>query len=147
MGGLAPAFSSPDHTCVFLTDHTGNAYTFFKYKAKLIDVSGLILESSLTGNKDKAIEEIRKGLAYGMKSNEKVIFHVGELNFDIDEFLKGQPFWNPELLFRPPEKMDSEWFRSKVSKPEDKDYFGNEGPLFPGDEYIIFVSVSKEVKF
>ena len=147
LGGLAGVFSSDDHSCIYLVDHTGNAYTFFKYKAKLIDVASLIMEASLTGNKDKAIEDIRKGLAYGMKGDEQVIFHVGELGHDIDEFLKGQSFWKPEQLFRSPDKLDNNWFRENVSKPEDKDAFGKEGPLFPGDKYTLYVSLSKDIKF
>lgn len=38
LGGLAKLFDDDDKRCVYLFDKTGNAYTFFKYKAKLIDV-------------------------------------------------------------------------------------------------------------
>ena len=32
-------------------------------------------------------------------------------------------------------------------KPDDKDAFGNEGTLYPSDEYIIFVSLTKKIPF
>lgn len=61
--------------------------------------------------------------------------------------MKDAPFWDPKNLFRPPNKMDSEWYRSKVMKPTDKDMFGNEGTLYPSESYRIFVSTSREIKF
>lgn len=32
-------------------------------------------------------------------------------------------------------------------KPSDKDYFGNEGTLYPSNKYRIFVSISKDIDF
>ena len=43
--------------------------------------------------------------------------------------------------------MSAEWYRTKLMKPTDKDAFGNEGSLFPSDEYIMFVSLSKDIPF
>ena len=53
LGGLAPVFEAEDKRCVFLTDKSGNAYTFFKYKAKLIDLSAMNIELNI-GKRDKA---------------------------------------------------------------------------------------------
>lgn len=134
LGALAGAFKSEDRRCVFLVDTTGNAYTFFKYKARLVDLSSTYLEVSI-GKKDKseAMEEIRKGLLYGIKQGEAVILHLGENQVDMNEFLKDEKFWNPKQLFRLPEKFDSEWYRANVMKPNDKDMFGNEGSFYPSD--------------
>ena len=49
----------------------------------------------------------------------------------------------PVVYSGSPEKIDSEWYRTKLMKPDDKDAFGNEGSLFPSDDYIIFVSLTK----
>ena len=143
--GLAPAFDGEDKRCVYLIDHTGNAEVFFKYKAtRHIDVASLMLEVSISKkSKEEAVEEIRKGLVYGMHAGGPVIFHCGEMNLDVNEFLKGQPFWDPKQLFQPPNKMSQEWFRSKIMKPTDKDSFGNEGSLFAKDNYILFLSLKK----
>lgn len=103
LGGLAQAFDSEDRRCVFLVDKTGNAYTFFKYKAKLIDLSLLNIELSM-GKRDRVdiMEEIRKGLTYGIKNGEVVVLHLGENKFDANEMLKGEKFWDPKQLFRSP---------------------------------------------
>ena len=126
LAGLAPAFKDKDRRCVYLIDHTGNAYTFFKYKAKLIDLPSIMLSVTMgKTTKEEAIEEIRRGLVYGIKQGECVIFHIGDVTLDVDAFLKGTSFWNPLQLFRPPEKMDQEWYRANLMKPTDKDAFGN----------------------
>ena len=93
------------------------------------------------------MEEIRKGLAFGIKGGECVILHYGENAIDVNEFLKDEKFWNPKQLFRSPETMDTEWYRANVMKPTDKDMFGNEGTLVPSDRFIIFLSFTKEVTF
>ena len=68
LGGLAQAFKDTDRRCVYLVDHTGNAYTFFKYKARLIDVSACMLQVTMSKKtKEDVVEEIRKGLTYGIK--------------------------------------------------------------------------------
>lgn len=43
--------------------------------------------------------------------------------------------------------MNSDWYRSKLMKPDDKDTFGNEGSLYPGEKFIVFVSLTKAVPF
>ena len=50
LGGLAEAFQDTDRRCVYLIDHTGNAYTFFKYKAKLIDLPYIMLQVTMGKN-------------------------------------------------------------------------------------------------
>lgn len=97
LGGLAPALKSDDRRPVYLIDNSGNAYTFFKYKGRLVDVNSLILETNLgKKTKEEAIEIIRKGLLYGINQNEAVIFHIGDNSVDADAFLKGASFWEPK---------------------------------------------------
>lgn len=43
LGGLAKLFDEEDRSCVYLVDGTGNSFTFFKYKARLIDVSSEVI--------------------------------------------------------------------------------------------------------
>ena len=66
---------------------------------------------------------------------------------DVDAFLKDVPYWDPQQLFRSPEKMDAQWYRSKVMKPDDKDIYGNEGTFYPSDEFIMFVSLTKQIPY
>lgn len=91
LGGLGPVFDTQgeDQRCVFLVDTTGNAYTFFKYKAKLIDLVSELMAVSI-GKKEKAdaMEDIRKGLTYGIKHGEVVVLHIGENAMDFEAFLK-----------------------------------------------------------
>lgn len=44
---LAQLFDEDDRSCVYLVDQTGNSFTFFKYKARLIDVSSEIISASI----------------------------------------------------------------------------------------------------
>lgn len=144
LAGLAGLFSEDNRQNVFLIDQTGNAYTFFKYKAKLIDVDSLFVSVNISQKtKEEVVEEIRKGLTYGLKAGESTVFHIGARNEEINDLLKGEKFWEPKNLFRPPSKMDSDWYRSKLMKETDKDVFGNEGSLFPSDTYRIFISCTK----
>jgi hypothetical protein len=91
LGGLGPVFDTQgeDQRCMFLVDTTGNAYTFFKYKAKLIDLVSELMAVSI-GKKEKAdaMEDIRKGLTYGIKHGEVVVLHIGENAMDFEAFLK-----------------------------------------------------------
>jgi hypothetical protein len=43
LGILATLFDEQDRSCVYLIDETGNSFTFFKYKAKLIDVASEVI--------------------------------------------------------------------------------------------------------
>ena len=52
---------------MYLVDQTGNSFTFFKYKAMLIDVSSEIIAVNISKKtKEEAIEAIRRGLTYGL---------------------------------------------------------------------------------
>ncbi len=42
--------------------------------------------------------------------------------------------------------MDKEWYRTKLMKPTDRDYFGNLGTLKPSNKYRIIVSTSKDTE-
>lgn len=48
LGGLAQLFSEDNRQNVLLVDESGNAFTFFKYKAKLIDVESLFTAVSIS---------------------------------------------------------------------------------------------------
>lgn len=144
LGGLATLFSEENRKNVLLIDETGNAFTFFKYKAKLIDVESLFTAVSISQKtKESAVEEIRKGLTYGLKSGQCTIFHIGAFNVEINDFLKNEKFWEPQNLFRPPSKIDQNWYQSKLMKETDEDPFGGKGTLLPSDSYRIFVSCSR----
>jgi hypothetical protein len=80
------------------------------------------------------METIRKKLVYGITQGEAVVFHVGNNELDLDEFFKGETFWEPNQLFRSPEAFNEEWYRSKVVKPTDTDNFGNQGTIYPSKE-------------
>lgn len=57
LGGLAQLFDDEDKRSVFLVDTVGNSYTFFKYKAKLIDVLALYIAVGINQKtKEDAIE-------------------------------------------------------------------------------------------
>ena len=55
---------------MFLIDESGNSFTFFKYKAaRLIDLPSLLISVGIgEKTKEEAIEEIRKGLTFGLNS-------------------------------------------------------------------------------
>ena len=94
LGALANISKNEDKRCILFVDESGNAYNFFKYKGKLIDIQSIILTVTLgKKSKEDAVEEIRKGLLYGIKQGECVIFHVGDKNCPVEEFFKGVSFW------------------------------------------------------
>ena len=57
LGVLAHISKSEDKRCVFFVDQSGNAYNFFKYKGKLIDVQASLLAVKLgKKTKEEAVE-------------------------------------------------------------------------------------------
>lgn len=66
-------------------DETGNSYTFFKYKGRLIDIPSSHLDIHVKNKpRESVMEEIRKQLLFGLKQGEAVVIHVGSNEIDID---------------------------------------------------------------
>lgn len=146
--GLAPVLEDDDRRPIYLVDAPGNSYTFFKYKGRLIDVPSYHLEQHIKGRpKEEIMETIRKQFVYGIKRGETVVFHIGDGGLDIDEFFKGQLFWQPEQLFRRGGAYDDKWFQTNLAKMSDNDpYDGSSNVMpYPSEKVLMIVSTSKDL--
>lgn len=92
------------------------------------------------------MDTIRKQLVYGIKRGELLVFHIGDGALDLNEFFKGEAYWQPEQLFRKGGTYDEKWFQTQLAKPTDRDaYDDSTSPLpFPHDKVLAIISTSTD---
>ena len=65
--------------------------------------------------REKIMDTIRKQFLYGIKRGEALVFHIGDGKLDMNEFFKGEPFWDPQQLFRSGGTYDEKWFQTQLA--------------------------------
>ncbi|CAD8168799.1 unnamed protein product [Paramecium octaurelia] len=129
-----------------LLDKTGNAYTFFKYKGTIIDISQfLIAEQNQGKNHEDHVEKARKAVVYGLEVGDNLVFSTDLQTINLNDFFKSD-WYKPEAIFNYQEITNPNYFRAHLLKPEeDKDGFGNKGQFWPKKElHIVLLQTQKE---
>ncbi|KAM3140707.1 hypothetical protein pb186bvf_007305 [Paramecium bursaria] len=124
-----------DNLVTMLVDYTGNAYTFFKYKGELIDLSELNIQEQIKGKAhEQSIEQARKTLVASLKLGGTVVFHMDITAVNIPEFLKSDWF-KEQIIFSYQEIHKEQYYKKQLLKPEeDVDNFGNKGHFMSKQE-------------
>ncbi|CAD8171727.1 unnamed protein product [Paramecium pentaurelia] len=133
----------------FLIDKTGNAYTFFKYKGTIIDISSFVITEQNQGkNHEENVEKARKCVVYGLEAGDNLVFSTDITATNLNEFFKSD-WYKPEAIFNYEEITNPKYFRAHLLKPEeDKDGFGNKGQFWPKKElHIVLLYTQKEGEF
>lgn len=82
-------------------DSTHNAEVFFRYKAHLIEVNKLSIGVTIGKiSKEDALETIRKGLVYCMRSGDRLVLYLGNTAIDFkNNFTSDETNFPAEKIF------------------------------------------------
>jgi hypothetical protein len=132
-------FSNGKYSLVF--DKTHNAEVFFRYKAHMIEVNKLSIGVSIgKSTKEEAIEQIRKGLVYAMRSGDRLVLYVGNIAPDFKTGMTSDDSNFPaEKVFNFAEWRKEEHYKKIVREAEDVDLMGNKKIFWMNDKFNIVI--------
>eukprot|EP00347_Sterkiella_histriomuscorum_P002379 403368382 len=133
------SFNKGHYQLIF--DKTGNAEVFFRYKAHLIEVNKLQIGITIGKyTKDEAIEQIRKGLVYAMRTGDRLVLYCGNIAPDFKEGLSSDAQNFPsELVFNFAEWRKEANYKKIVREDEDHDLMGNKKCFWMNDKFNLIV--------
>lgn len=133
------SFDQNHYQLVF--DKTGNAEVFFRYKAHLIEVNKL--QIGITMGKvtvEEAIEKIRRGLIYCMRSGDRLVLYCGNIAPDFKErFNSDATNFPSDLVFNFEEWRKEEHYKKVVRPDEDHDLLGNKNCYYMNEKFNIII--------
>ena len=126
-------------------DPENNAYTFFKYKGEVIDMTEHLLKENMgKQTREESIERARMRLYVGLKSGATTIIAMDKVAKNLDDIFKGSLWWEPDKLFSPEEVLVEEFYKKKIiKKEEDVDFEGNKGCFLAKSDFTLAILISE----
>ncbi len=122
-------------------DKTGNAEVFFRYKAHLLEVNKLSIGMTIgKTSKEEAVEVVRKGLVYAMRSGDRLVLYVGKTCPDFKTVLTSDVKNFPaDAVFNFAEWRKEENYKKIVREEEDQDLMGNKRCYMLNEKFTIVI--------
>ena len=138
------SFSTGKYQLVF--DKTCNAEVFFRYKAHLIEVNKLQIGISIGKfTKEEAIEKIRKGLVYSMRSGDRLVLFCGNIAPDFkNELTSDASNFPAEVVFNFNEWRKEANYKKIVRADEDHDLMGNKNMFWMSEKFNMIILQNDE---
>ena len=108
-------------------DKTGNCETFFRYKAKLIEVHKLSLGISIGRSAEEDFELLRKSIVYAQKVGDNLVLFVDEMAPDFKTKMTHKEDFPTDKIFNFGEWRKKDNYKSILRGDEDEDMMGNKG--------------------
>ena len=107
-------------------DKNGNASVFFSYKAHMIEVNKLSIAIAMGKmSKEEAIEQLRKGLVYAMRTGDRYVLYCGNIAPDFKELFNDPVNFPTDKIFDMKEWRKEENYKKIVRPDEDHDLMQN----------------------
>lgn len=122
-------------------DKTGNAEVFFRYKAHLVEVNKLSIGVTIGRHTQAdAIEGVRKGLIYCMRSGDRLVLFVGNIAPDFKTvFTSDDKNFPSDCVFNFPEWRKEANYKKIVRDDEDHDLMGNKKCFWMNEKFNIII--------